>query len=137
MKYLIISIVFLICGCQRSKQLEDKKQTVKFKNIDWFCACARCAEPDTAAKYQRVGGDRLADHCVFIEADNPSIRLSDTLGYSGDMIEITGQFYVNKGYAKDYVKTEEPLAKARVFRYTAYKVIRSNHRTVMDELKSK
>jgi len=56
------------------------------------------------------------------------VALPDTLGFTGDIVQFTGQYYLNKGFPKGYRRTEEPVDKAKVFRYTAYKIIKSNYR---------
>lgn len=90
----------------------------------WACECANWATQDVLAKYQDTG--KLSDHCVFVEPANKSLTLPDTLGYSGDIVQFTGQYYVDKGYPNDYVKGEQKVDKAKVFRYTSFKIIKSN-----------
>ena len=107
-------------------KLEDKKQTLQLEFVAWSCACANWATPLDIDRYHDTGA--LADHCVFIESARKELALPDTLGYSGDIIAFTGQFYKEKGYPNDYVKSEEHLDKARIFRYTGFKIVRSNHR---------
>jgi hypothetical protein len=46
----------------------------------------------------------------------------------------TGQFYNEKGYPKNYPKTEQDADESKVFRYTAYKIIKSNHRRILNEI---
>jgi hypothetical protein len=91
----------------------------------WACECANWATQDVIAKYKDTGN--LSDHCVFVEPANKSLILPDTLGYSGDIIQFTGQYYVDEGYPNDYVKGEQQVDKAKVFRYTSFKIIKSNH----------
>ena len=97
----------------------------------WSCQCANWATLDDINKYQDTG--KLSDHCIFIEPANKSLTLSDTLGYSDDIVEFTGQYYSAKGFPKDYVKTEGPVDKAKVFRYTSYKIIKSNYRDFIND----
>ena len=82
-------------------------------------------------KYQDTGS--LSDHCIFIEPASQALTLSDTLGYTNDIIQFTGQFYVDKAFPKDYVKTEQTVDKARVFRYTSYKIIKSNYSDAIND----
>jgi hypothetical protein len=127
-KHIITAfILFAFSSCSPgTKKLEDKVQSVRFHYIAWACDCANWATGSDIAKYQDDQGDQLADHSVFMEPANPALTLPDTLGYNGDIILFTGQYYVEKGFPKNY-RSEEPVDKAKVFRYTAYKVIKSNH----------
>lgn len=92
----------------------------------WACECANWATQDVITRYQDTG--ELSAHCVFVEPANKSLILPDTLGYSGDIVQFTGQYYIDKGYPNDYVKGEQQVDKAKVFRYTAYKILKSNYR---------
>jgi hypothetical protein len=83
------------------------------------------------SKYQDTG--KLSEHCVFIEPADKSLKLPDTLGYSDDIVRFTGQYYIDEGFPKDYVKTEEPADKAKIFRYTGYKIIKSNYREFIND----
>jgi hypothetical protein len=96
----------------------------------WACECANWATLDVIKKYE---DDSLASHCVFIEPADTSLILPDTLGYSGDIIQFTGQYYVDKGYPNDYVKGEQQVDKAKVFRYTSFKIIKSNHHDFIND----
>ena len=134
MKILLFTLSILLISCsQKENKLKVKIQTVRLRYIAWACACANWANADDTTEYKNQ--DSTADHCVFIEPSYNTSILPDTLGYSGDIIEFTGQFYKNNGYPKGYVKMEEPLDSAKVFRYTRYKVIQSNYRDFMNNLK--
>lgn len=124
----IILFVFSACSLG-TKKLEDKIHTVRFHYIAWACDCANWATGNDIARYQDKD-DQLAEHSVFIEPANPALTLPDTLGYNGDIILFTGQYYVEKGFPRNF-RSEEPVDKAKVFRYTAYKIIKSNHRAAI------
>jgi hypothetical protein len=121
----ILLLFLLSCSLQPNK-LDGKTQTVEFHYIMWACECANWATPDDIYRYQDTGD--LSEHCVFIEPADSSLTLPDTLGYNSDIIQFTGQYYVDKGFPNEYIKTEQRVDKARVFRYTAYKIIESNYR---------
>lgn len=128
MKHLSATTLILIllsCSTQQNK-LDSKAQTVEFHYIMWACECANWATQDVITKYQDT--DKLSDHCVFVEPADTSLILPDTLGYSGDIVQFTGQYYFDKGYPKGYVRGEQQVDKARVFRYTSYEIINSNYR---------
>ena len=130
---LIGLIPFLIFYLIPDK-LEENEETLELSYIAWACDCANWAKLEDIEKYHDEG-DTLAELSVFIEPANETLELPDTLGYSGDIIRFTGHFYTKKGFPKGYQSFEQP-DRARVFQYTSYKVIKSNHYDVqkaMDE----
>ncbi|MBP6302808.1 MAG: hypothetical protein KA501_05440 [Bacteroidia bacterium] len=106
-------------------KLEEKEETLELSYIAWACDCANWAKLDDIKKYNDAG-DTLADLSVFIEPADKSYELPDTIGYNGDVIKLTGHFYTKKGFPKGYQSFEQP-DRARVFQYTSYKIIKSNH----------
>lgn len=109
-----------------TKDLEDSTQVIDLTYISWACQCANWVT-ETDLKNSQENGDTLANKAVFIEPADSLIQLPDTLGYSGDLIRFTGQFYKNKGYPKKYPITEMQVDMARVFRYSKFEVLRSNY----------
>ncbi|MEO6253557.1 MAG: hypothetical protein ABIO79_09640 [Ferruginibacter sp.] len=116
-----------------TKNLESKIKTIELSYISWACACANWTDSKDYHKYLDSG--RVSDIAIFIEPSDSSLKLPDTLGYSGDIIKFTGQFYKEKGYPKDYIKNEEEVDSARVFRYAKYEIIESNYRNFIDPKK--
>jgi hypothetical protein len=133
MKIYLYLIPLLLLSCSSKNELEGKTQTVRLSYIAWACECANWHNVDDTTEYKNQ--DKLAAHCIFIEPADDLATMPDTLGYSGDMIEFTGQYYKNKGYAKGFIKTEEPVAPAKVFRYTHFRVIQSNYEEFKHGLK--
>ncbi|HEY8967794.1 MAG TPA: hypothetical protein VIM64_01845 [Puia sp.] len=120
-RLLHIAWTFLLLSCGHNK-LDGKVQTIRLQYIAWACDCANWARPADMTKYGDAKSvDALADRCIFIEPADSSIKLPG----EASEIELTGQFYQEKGFPKGYVSTEFPRPdKASVFRYTKYKVIR-------------
>ncbi len=108
-----------------NNEIEDEVQTLELTYIAWACDCANWATHDIMEKYH--DNDSLADNCIFIEPASSTLKLPDTLGWNGDLIRFTGQFYKEKGFPKRFSSFENPN-KARVFRYTEYDVIISNYK---------
>lgn len=127
-------IVLLLMGCSnfRNKELEANTQNIELEYIAWACDCANWVTPIDIKKFSDKE-DSLVQRSVFIEPADTALNLPDSLGYNGDRIKFTGQFYINKGYPEDY-KSEQKPEKAKVFRYTAYKVIKSNHKEIIKAL---
>lgn len=127
-------LLLTACSTQQNK-LSGKTETIEFYYIMWACECANWATLADIDKYDGDSRDELSEHCVFVEPASKSLTLPDTLGYSGDIIQFTGQYYIDKGYPNNYVRSEQQVDKARVFRYTSFKVIKSNHHDYIDEEK--
>jgi hypothetical protein len=128
---IIIATTLISCFNSCTNTLEEKEQTIELSYIAWACDCANWATVENIGKYYDAG-DTLAELSVFIEPANKSLELPDTLGYNNDIIKFTGHFYKNKGFPKDYYSIEHP-DKARVFRYTKYEIIRSNHKFIKSD----
>jgi hypothetical protein len=126
-KYMlqITFLLYLLSCTTKENKLEPNTQKIQLQYVAFACACANWATAKDIKQYSDTGN--LSEHCIFVEPENLKLTLSDTLGYNGDIVEFTGKYYVNKGYPKDYLQNEEPVEKAKVFRYTSYKIIDSNH----------
>lgn len=127
MKYfLTITILILttmLAGC--FNRLENKIQTLELHYINWACDCANWATPADIEKYYDNRGDSLADRCIFLEPASESATLPDSLEEHHTIIKVSGSFYKRKGFPKGYSSGEWP-DKARVFRYTSYKVLKTH-----------
>lgn len=132
MKYVIALYSLFLCSCNPSTSKLNKEQEIELQYIGFYCECANWATPSDIEQSAK-GGEALSNMSVFIEPADKNIALPDTLGYSGDLVRFRGRFYKEEGYPKDYIKTEQEVKKAKVFRYTAFEVLRSNYRTVLSE----
>lgn len=108
-------------------KLEYREQTIEVSYIAWACDCANWATLADIKKYQRESRDTLAKLSIFIEPADASVALPDTIGFNGDVVKLTGRFYAKKGFPKGYQSSEYP-DKARVFRYTHYKILESQYK---------
>ena len=97
--------------------LEPQIRTLELEYIDWLCACANWITPSDKKKFENKG---LAKHCIFIEPADSTLNLPNGLT---ENIKVTGQFYVREDYPKGYTEIEEPLDKAKVFRYTRVQIL--------------
>jgi hypothetical protein len=107
-------------------KLKDTTITIELQYVGFFCQCAQWITADDYVRFKDSGN--IQKRTIFIEPINEDFRLPDTIGYPGDMIRITGQFYENKGYPKYYPITEMKVDSARVFRYEKYQILNSNHK---------
>lgn len=100
--------------------LTGKTENLELEYIVWGCACANWVTPTDFAKYQ---GNKLAEHCIFIEPASDSLELPLYFEAARHTIKINGQFYTRPDYPKGTVQKEERLEKAMIFRYTKIEVI--------------
>lgn len=126
---LISFIIGTACGCEDKGDLKDEVISLEMTYIAWACDCANWATLADINRYSDMPGDSLAYMSVFVEPASEALVLPDTLGYSSDLIRFTGSFYEKKGFPENYHSIENP-DKARVFRYTAYEVLRSNYKHI-------
>ena len=152
MKFVVTIFCFLLLACSSdtskskikngdyyptyTKDLEDTIRALDLQYVAWACQCANWAT-EADIKKAEDHGDKLADKSIFVEPADNLVELPDTLGYSGDLIRFTGQFYKDKGYPQKYPKTEMRVDKSKVFRYTKYQVLRSNYINFVSDTTSK
>ena len=152
MKFVVTIFCFLLLACSSdtskskikngdyyptyTKDLEDTVRTLDLQYVAWACQCANWAT-EADIKKAEDHGNKLADKSIFVEPADNLVELPDTLGYSGDLIRFTGQFYKDKGYPQKYPKTEMRVDKSKVFRYTKYQVLRSNYINFVSDTTSK
>jgi hypothetical protein len=104
----IVLTTFLLSCSGSSNELESKVQSLELHYISWACDCANWATLPDIAKYPDNVGDTLANRSIFIEPANAALVLPDTIGYNGDIVRFTGQFYKYKGFPQHYRSGESP-----------------------------
>ncbi len=128
---VFILLLIFLCSCNHhSNELDPHIRTIQLEHVVFACDCADWVKPDD---FDRTN---YADSAIYIEPADSTLVLPDTLGYNGDLIRFTGQFYKQKGYPKGYYSIESPHI-AKVFRYTNYDVLKSNYRESQSVLKEK
>ena len=103
--------------------LNPKVISLNLTYIPYGCACANWVIPADQKKYSAELMPLLS---IYIEPADPSLELPDTIGFLNDLVRFTGQFYKQPGFPKGY-RSEQHPEKARVFRYTAFDVLKSNY----------
>jgi hypothetical protein len=99
--------------------LNGKTETLNLQYIVWGCVCANWI---TLADYKKYQDSALAEHCIFIEPASEDLKLPTDFDPFEQFIQVTGQFYLNPDYPKGTKGGEQqPLNKAKVFRYTKIK----------------
>ena len=95
-------------------------EILELEYIVWGCACANWVTPTDRMKYEDNG---LAEHCIYIEPADESLNLPAYFDAFKHRIKVTGRFYVKPDYPKGTIEMEEPIEKAKVFRYTKIEII--------------
>ncbi|GAB2833533.1 hypothetical protein GCM10027043_39440 [Ferruginibacter profundus] len=103
-----------------TNELTGKIQQLELEYVVWGCACANWISPGDRIKYQKENA--LSSHSIFIEPADSTLRLPDFFDASKHNLIVTGQFYKNEDYPKGTLQTEENLEKAKVFRYTEFRM---------------
>ena len=104
--------------------LENKTQTITLEYIVWGCACANWITKADLKKYEAAGS--LSNHCIFIEPSDSALQIPENVDFLSNNLKLTGNFYTEKGYPREYLKTEEEVESARVFRYTKYIIVKKD-----------
>ena len=143
---LLLSLTLVSCGQSKTKQKSDKieqqkkalhkytkiisdptnKLTEKIENLEieytvWGSACPNWIQTkdnkdnDSTKNYLRLH--------FYIEPADKSLELPIYFDAFRHKVKITGQFYEREDYPKGTIEMEEPMPKAKVFRYTKVAVI--------------
>jgi len=122
-------LLFISCASDDKGGLQEEVQSLQLNYVSWACPCANWVTYADLNKYYKNISDSLPTKGIFVEPASSSLELPDTLGYNGDVIRFTGQFYNKKGYPNNETNLKS-LRKGRVFKYTDFEVVKSNYAEV-------
>lgn len=133
---VVFFLVFVVSlSCNFKGGLEERETTIEMCYVVWGCECANWAPIDVLKDTNRALP--LDQYTCFIEPANVNNQLSnDTIGFSNDRVLFTGRFYENEGYPADFTSSQWDVEKAKVFRYTNYKILKSGYRNYINTLDS-
>jgi len=94
-------------------------QELKLEYIVWGCACANWITHQDREKYEDSG---LSTHCIFLEPSDTNLNFENYFIPEKYYVSVKGQFYQRPDYPKGNIQNEEVLEKAKVFRYTEFRV---------------
>lgn len=101
--------------------LNDKVENLEVEYTVWGCACPQWIQTkdnknnDTTKNYLKL-------HFYIEPADN-KLELPIYFDAFRHRLKITGQFYQREDYPQGTIEMEEPMPRAKVFRYTKIEVI--------------
>jgi hypothetical protein len=127
MKVLVSIAFLLLVSCSnKMEDLEDNVRTLNLQFIAWGYNANWVIDTDLDQFFDNH--DSLTAKAIFVEPAELKMTIPDTLGYGGDIVKFTGQFYKQMGYPKGTSEQEQKKGEARVFRYTKYEVLKSTYR---------
>ncbi|WP_306567529.1 hypothetical protein [Flavobacterium lindanitolerans] len=101
--------------------LTDKVENLELEYTVWGCACPQWIQSkdnensDTTKNY-------LKRH-FYIEPADKALELPLYFDAFRHRLKVTGQFYEREDYPQGTIEMEEPMPRAKVFRYTKFEVI--------------
>ncbi|MCC6722619.1 MAG: hypothetical protein IT243_10500 [Bacteroidia bacterium] len=101
--------------------LTNKVENLEIEYTVWGCACPQWIQTkdnqsnDTTRNYLKLH--------FYIEPADKTLELPNYFDAFRHRLRITGQFYAKEDYPKGTIEMEEPMPKAKVFRYTKIEVI--------------
>ncbi|KIC62707.1 hypothetical protein [Chryseobacterium taiwanense] len=101
--------------------LTDKVENLELEYTVWGCAC-----PQWIQSKDNENSDKTKNYLklhFYIEPADSTIELPIYFDAFRHRIKVTGQFYEREDYPKGTLETEEPMPKAKVFRYKKLEVI--------------
>ncbi len=114
-------------------ELTGEIKTIELTYIAWACDCANWVTDYHLTKFSNNTNDSLAYYSIYIEPMTEELKLPDSVGFSNDIIKFKGQFYKNRGFPKDFIPLGDPES-SRIFRYSEFEIIKSNHHDYQIEL---
>lgn len=145
--WTLIPFILILVSCQRtgdenvikgttkdsteyrlSKVISDSINTLtnRVETLDVEYTVCGCACPNWIRTIDKKKNDttksQLGLH-FYIEPANKNLELPHHFDAFTQYLRVKGQFYEKEDYPKGTVETEEPMGKAKVFRYTELEVL--------------
>lgn len=104
-----------------TNKLTDKIQDLEIEYTIWGCAC-----PNWIQTKDNTDNDSTKNYLklhFYIEPADKSLEIPIYFEPYRHRVKVTGQFYEREDYPQGTIEMEEPLPKAKVFRYTKIEVL--------------
>ena len=104
-----------------TNKLIDKVENLEVEYTVWGCACPNWIRTkdnesnDTTKNYLKLH--------FYIEPADKSLEVPNYFDAFRHRLKITGQFYEREDYPQETVEMEEPMPKAKIFRYSSIDVV--------------
>ncbi|MCA6065871.1 hypothetical protein JI747_001690 [Chryseobacterium sp. RG1] len=139
-RLIIFSLSILLISCNQTKKekpindkvlkskiisdptnkLSDKIENLEIEYTVFGCACPNWIRTNDLKSNVKDGIKNLY---FYIEPADENLELPVYFDAFRHYLKIKGQFYLKEDYPKGTVESEEPLPKAKVFRYTELQVL--------------
>lgn len=104
-----------------TNKLTDKVENLEIEYTIWGCACPQwITSEDLKTNDTTV---KFIDKHFYIEPADTILKIPIYFQPYRHKVKVTGQFYEREDYPKGTIEMEEPMPKAKVFRYTKIEVI--------------
>ncbi|WP_113635884.1 hypothetical protein [Nubsella zeaxanthinifaciens] len=105
-----------------TNKLTNKIEKFEVQYRVWGCACPQWIKTKDTIK-QNEEKTKYIDFHFYLQPADKSLELPIYFDAFRHFVKVEGQFYENKDYPQGTIEMEEPMPKAKVFRYTKYEII--------------
>jgi hypothetical protein len=104
-----------------TNRLIKKIENLEVKYTVWGCACPQWIHVKDTIQINNEKSNYI-DYHFYLEPDDKSLELPAHFDPFEHTIKVTGQFYEREDYPQGTIEMEEPMRKAKVFRYTQFEI---------------
>ena len=105
-----------------TNRLTDKIEILEVQYTVWGCACPQWIQLKDTMQLNNEKTNYI-DYHFYLEPAEKTLELPTHFDAFKHIIKVTGQFYEREDYPQGTIEMEEPMPKAKVFRYTKLEVI--------------
>lgn len=105
-----------------TNKLSGKIEKLEVSYTVWGCACPQWIQTKDTA-HQNNPETKFIDYHFYLEPANEKLELPDYFDAFKHIVKIEGQFYEREDYPQGTIEMEEPMPKAKVFRYTKFEIL--------------
>ena len=110
-----------------TNRLTSKIENLEVEYTVWGCACPNWIRTEDNTSLNDTTENYLSLH-FYIEPADEFLELPIYFNPFEHRLKITGQFYEREDYPQGTVEMEEPMPKAKVFRYTKMDVMQNEQK---------
>lgn len=105
-----------------TNRLIDKVKKLEVQYTVWGCACPQWIKTKDSIQ-QNNEKTNYIDYHFYLEPADETLELPIYFDAFRHRLKVTGQFYEREDYPQGTIEMEEPMPKAKVFRYTKFELI--------------
>lgn len=108
-----------------TNKLTDKVENLEIEYTIWSCACPQWTKSKDLKIYDTTV--KFIDKHFYIEPADSTLKIPIYFQPYRHKVKVIGQFYEREDYPKGTIEMEDPMPKAKVFRYTKIEVINNSN----------